>query len=291
MIELKRRSFRAQALARRKSACARVQSRIKLPLTLQTRKRDPLTRPTHSALGSGAIVALFFSGAILLHALALGVFLLVGNSMVGFTSSEPLSERIEVRMVEPPPPEVTEPEPPPAPEPQPEPEETELPPDPVNAVETVPEPIEANPVEPENLPRRIVGLSLESTVVGGSGPSFAVGNTRMGKTADKAEDPEQVETPKKKIVWLPEHQAGMSESLNQSSKVMRSSRSIPKSSKSKESRETWWSWCLSASMVSSRRPRSSNHRHTLSSTIQLWQPQRRGSFFPRHGAGSPLPPA
>jgi TonB family protein len=35
----------------------------------------------------------------------------------------------------------------------------------------------------------VVGISLESTVEGGAGPSFAVGNTRMGRTGDRAEDP------------------------------------------------------------------------------------------------------
>ncbi|MDJ0762531.1 MAG: energy transducer TonB [Myxococcota bacterium] len=37
--------------------------------------------------------------------------------------------------------------------------------------------------------RRVVGISYESTVKAGSGPSFAVGNTRMGKTAATAKDP------------------------------------------------------------------------------------------------------
>ena len=35
-------------------------------------------------------------------------------------------------------------------------------------------------------PPRVVGLSLESTTEGGGGPSFAVGNTREGKTAERA---------------------------------------------------------------------------------------------------------
>jgi protein TonB len=35
-----------------------------------------------------------------------------------------------------------------------------------------------------------VGLNLESTVEGGSGGSFAVGNTRMGSTEDVAQDPD-----------------------------------------------------------------------------------------------------
>ena len=41
-------------------------------------------------------------------------------------------------------------------------------------------------------PRRVVGLSLESTVQGGDGPGFAVGNTRMGKTKKKAEEAKEI---------------------------------------------------------------------------------------------------
>jgi protein TonB len=54
-----------------------------------------------------------------------------------------------------------------------------------------PEPPPPEPVAP---PPRVVGLSLESTTEGGSGPSFAVGNTREGKTADRALDPRDVPT-------------------------------------------------------------------------------------------------
>lgn len=43
--------------------------------------------------------------------------------------------------------------------------------------------------EPEGEPRRrVVGISFESTVKGGAGPSFAIGNTRMGETASRAEE-------------------------------------------------------------------------------------------------------
>jgi protein TonB len=90
----------------------------------------------------------------------------------------------------PPPPVVPEPPPPPvkftppklvqAVTPSPEP----LPP---------PDPIDLQPPPPEAPPpppvRRVVGLSLESTVVGGAGPAVAVGNTRMGQTAPIAADP------------------------------------------------------------------------------------------------------
>ena len=40
-------------------------------------------------------------------------------------------------------------------------------------------------------PRRIVGLSLGSTVKGGNGPAFGVGNTRMGKTEKTAAKPDE----------------------------------------------------------------------------------------------------
>ena len=42
---------------------------------------------------------------------------------------------------------------------------------------------------------RVVGLSLESTNGTGDGPSFAVGNTRMGETDKKAVAPEAVPPP------------------------------------------------------------------------------------------------
>ncbi|MGF1511318.1 MAG: energy transducer TonB [Myxococcota bacterium] len=37
-----------------------------------------------------------------------------------------------------------------------------------------------------------MGLNLESTVSGGTGSSFAVGNTRMGRTRSQANDPSEV---------------------------------------------------------------------------------------------------
>lgn len=56
-------------------------------------------------------------------------------------------------------------------------------------VDVRPEPV-AEPPKPR---RRVVGISMESTVSGGAGPAFAVGNTRMGRTQEKAEDPGKVE--------------------------------------------------------------------------------------------------
>ena len=52
----------------------------------------------------------------------------------------------------------------------------------------------APPSEQKSPPRRrVVGLSFESTVKGGGGATFAVGNTRMGETSDRAADPSRVE--------------------------------------------------------------------------------------------------
>lgn len=52
------------------------------------------------------------------------------------------------------------------------------------------DPIEASSAQPR---RRVVGLSFASTVSGGKGPQFAIGNTRMGATASRAAEPSEVE--------------------------------------------------------------------------------------------------
>lgn len=58
----------------------------------------------------------------------------------------------------------------------------EPPPDPTDPPATSPDPAPTRPA------RRVVGLNLESTVPGG-GPSFGVGNTRMGESSRIAADP------------------------------------------------------------------------------------------------------
>ena len=85
-----------------------------------------------------------------------------------------------------------EPKPPPPPEPEPAPEATR-PKAPEPDVTDIPKPLEPEPQQiAENQPLRVVGLSLDSTSEAGDGPAFAVGNTRMGQTAERADDPEQV---------------------------------------------------------------------------------------------------
>jgi len=106
------------------------------------------------------------------------------------------SKPVEIALVEteppppPPPPEQkveTQPEvkpAPPKPVVRPQPVEPEPPPSP-------PPELKADPVDeppPVSAPRRVVGLSLESTVATGEA-AFAVGNTRMGQTAEVAQEP------------------------------------------------------------------------------------------------------
>lgn len=110
----------------------------------------------------------------------------------------------------PPPPSVPAPEPPPVKEVEPKPEPVEPPPpkEPKKRPKK-PKPVEAEappPPDPVDVPDRpppdtppkkpayrVVGVNLESTVTGGGGPSFAVGNTRMGRTAREATAPSEVE--------------------------------------------------------------------------------------------------
>lgn len=163
--------------------------------------RNPLEREEQARsrwLSRWALVALLSIG---LHATIFGVASLLPRTVVErFTERPPLE--IEVVAAHPPqpapepvrpPPPAPKPPPPPPPrlvKPPPKLAAVELPP----TLEPPPDPVETPrpPPPPTTAPvRRIVGLSLESTVSGG-GPAFAVGNTRMGQTAAVAEDPGSV---------------------------------------------------------------------------------------------------
>ena len=71
--------------------------------------------------------------------------------------------------------------------PQPKPKKKPEPPKPKPKV------AEEKPPEPPKKIRRIIGLSMESTVSGSGGPAFAVGNTQMGTTDKTAIDPNAIE--------------------------------------------------------------------------------------------------
>lgn len=133
--------------------------------------------------------------ALLLHGAVVGVGALLGRHAPERQREE---QEVKIEVLEPPPPP-----PPPEPVPEPEPE-----PEPVAAPEPPPPKAERPPPKPERLPPappppeppppeakpppRVVGLSLDSTVEGGEGPSFAVGNTREGQTGQRAADPSKV---------------------------------------------------------------------------------------------------
>jgi protein TonB len=56
----------------------------------------------------------------------------------------------------------------------------------------LPEPPPEDPARPK-APPRVVGLDLDSTVVGGDGPTYATGDTRAGRTAERASAPRRAE--------------------------------------------------------------------------------------------------
>lgn len=166
---------------------------------------DPLVRPPTPVGVQVGFIAALVGAAVVLHVVfTAGVYgaswaIGLGGDVVALIDDEP----VDVDIVEPPEPEPepepeeepadeadepTEPEPPePEPKPEPKPEKKAPPPPDPNQ-----EPPPDQP-EPKKPPQRIVGLEIESTVEGGDGPSFNVGNTRMGKTERKAVDPRTVE--------------------------------------------------------------------------------------------------
>ena len=189
---------RSQRILQRAARRSRSVERVKMPVPTALRAFDPLVRPTGSKLQQ-----LIRSIVILIAAVALHAFMLTAifaaNRAASSIERPTNRDAIEVAIVEPPPP--PPPVEPPPPEPQPVVEETAPPPpkkpkpkpkEPPKPEPPPPDPIDLPPdppkTPPKKQPRRIVGLSLESTVQGGGGPSFATGNTRAGRTEKTAED-------------------------------------------------------------------------------------------------------
>jgi TonB family protein len=164
--------------------------------------RDPLARhtsPLHSIIALSRVILV----AIFLHALALLFFTVLGQ-VLATKKPEQANKRVQFNIVETPPQKLT-----PAPVAAPPPEgnladdfETPPPAEKVEPLDSKPSPKLESPTEqaseepkPESEvaspepPRRIVGISFESTVKDGSGPRLAVGTTRMGQTDGTAHDP------------------------------------------------------------------------------------------------------
>jgi protein TonB len=184
--------------ARRQADRARIHARVVHPIDTPHLTPDPLVH-RESRLISVVTTFRLLIAALVVHAGAILLLALISN-VVGQSSQYQAPERMRVRITE----EVvpTEEEPPPvaalptvegpvrpdfSPAPT-EPAAADPPKPPPMHEPPTSEPADPNEPPPEQLPRRIVGLSLESTVTG-SGPAFAVGTSRRGKTERRAKDP------------------------------------------------------------------------------------------------------
>jgi protein TonB len=192
----------AQKRARRRSdRRARAERRVAKPVAAV---KDPLWKPRRTFGARVLRGLLIVAAALFAHGAVLGSFFGANAVLGGKRTEDRGNEPIQVTMVEPPPPEpepepeveaAPEPRPKPKPKPKPRPKrrrrpkprKTPPPPDPTDA------PAEAEPPPKKKKARRIVGLNMSSTAKGGSGPAFAVGNTRMGRTAERAENPDDAQ--------------------------------------------------------------------------------------------------
>jgi protein TonB len=177
--------------AKRQSTRERVHARVVHPIDTPRLLPDPLERGDSRALSALAGIRIAIAAGVI-HAAVILSLAVVGH-LVGQQRTYQPSERLSVKIVETPPPPAVVDEPPtvPAPvvpefEPVTPPKRSEVPTtEPAQAQDPPP----AAP-EPDVLPRRIVGVSMESTVEG-NGPSFATGTSRMGQTETRAVDPLQ----------------------------------------------------------------------------------------------------
>ena len=160
-------------------------------------------------------ILFYFLGAAVLHGIVLLVLTRFEGDEVRRFVPEHRPEKVTFKITEPKitstkPTPVIRPEPAVQPEPAPQ-AVKETPPQKVETKQPVkqrraPQRVVADitdvPVDPVNIPdkaptptrpvRRVVGISFESTVKGGNGPAFAVGNTRMGTTGERAENASDV---------------------------------------------------------------------------------------------------
>ncbi len=147
--------------------------------------RDPLIHDRAESSRAVALIAALVVGAAIAHVVVTLVIGVAGK-VLHSGSEKARDEKVEVTIQDlPPPKEEEKPEPPKEPEKtaadtEPEKQQTEKQRVEKKAPETTP------PDQPA--PPR-VGLSLELTVGEGNGPAFAVGDTRLGSTAETAPDP------------------------------------------------------------------------------------------------------
>jgi hypothetical protein len=176
----------SQRSAQRQASRERIHARVVRPIDTPRLLRDPLERRESRVLSTLTSLRLL-AGAVVVHGLIITCFALL-NGLIGSQPAFGPGERLTVTIVEVPRPVV---EPPPVAEvPAKEgPVEPEFAPPPVVEKPRPPLPQPVKPKTPpvpevaaqEPVPRRIVGLSLESTVQG-QGPAFATGTSRMARS-------------------------------------------------------------------------------------------------------------
>ncbi|MCK6547974.1 energy transducer TonB [Myxococcota bacterium] len=218
----KRAAKRAAWRARREAVAPR-------EIPAEVRAYDPLVHASYGGFANVGRIITVVIAAVVFHALVVGT-LFGAKAIARAMQSDkvPVDEPIEVTIVEPPPPAA---EPPPAvvepeaakteekaPEKPKEPEKKKEPEKPKEKLPPPPDPVntpknDQPPPKNDKPARRIVGLNLESTTEGGSGPSFGVGNTRMGETEKVAQNPTDV-APTSKTLGTPEG-TGPAENVNQ----------------------------------------------------------------------------
>jgi periplasmic protein TonB len=181
--------------AKRQNERVRIHARVVHPIDTPRLLADPLERRDSRARSALAAIRLVIAAGVIHVAVILG-FAVVGY-LVGQQKAYHPPERLSVKIVEtpPPPPPIVE-EPPVQPAPVvPEFEPVTRPPKKAETKATEPPKVQDTPKPTSELdpaPRRIVGLSLESTVEG-NGPSFATGTSRLGQTESRAVDPTQAQ--------------------------------------------------------------------------------------------------
>ncbi len=163
-------------------------------LSVSIRGPDPFARRSRIRV---SYILLLMVGAALAHVVIGGA--IAGTSLLlGGSTQVSTSRPVRVKVVHIPPkvpklpiaaalPEPANPTPePPSPKPPPKKVVKKKPPAPL----AKPRPQPKEP--PRKPPRRIAGINFESTSIGGSGATYATGNTRAGKTETLAADPKQV---------------------------------------------------------------------------------------------------
>jgi protein TonB len=216
-------SYRADRSLARAARRGRANARVKVPVD-RSAVRDPFEPRADGDRGRKGVTGASVAASLGVH----GAIMLVGHAAAARADTRPprVDRPIDVQILEPvaPAPRVEAPQEvavvvPPRRVERPRPSVSKTVPEPpaqppaLEVLDPPPEP--AQPATPDP-PRRVVGIELESTTVGGAGPGFATGNTRMGVTATVAQDPEadgaggpSFTLPRRVVASTPEYPASL----------------------------------------------------------------------------------